>query len=95
MGAYTNVILTLLTIITGVLTILSFINGRNKESTDEGKEIGRIEQKINDIDKRTETIQKDLAELRDKDGATLKMAVIAHESAKSAHKRLDSIEQRA
>ena len=95
MGIYTNVILTLLTVITGILAIISFINGRNKDSNAEGKESGRIEQKIDDIDNRTETIQKDVKELREKDGATAKIAVIAHESAKSAHKRIDRIEQRA
>ena len=94
MNTYISVILTLLTIITGILTILSFANGRKKESNDSSKQNGIMEQKINDIDKRTELIQKDIQEMRKNEHNTSQLAIEALASSKSAHKRIDALESR-
>ena len=94
METYLSVVLTLLTIITGILTIISYSNARKKDSNTESRNSGVMEQKIHDIDKRTETIQRDVKELREKDSTTASLVVAVQESAKSAHKRIDCIERR-
>ena len=94
MEVYTSVILTLLTIITGILTVVNFAIARGKTSNDSGRRSGRIEQKLDDIDKRTELIQNDLKEIRKKDSETAQLVVATHESVKSAHKRIDNLERR-
>lgn len=94
MEAYTSVILTLLTIITGILTVVNFTIARGKSSNADGRRSGRIEQKLDDIDKRTELIQNDVKELREKDSSTAQLVVALNESVKSAHKRIDDLERR-
>ena len=93
MEIYISVVLTLLTIATGVLTVKSYYDSKKKDSNKQGKDSGAVEQKLNDIYKRTEEIQKDVRELREKDRATALLALQAQESAKSAHKRIDRIER--
>ena len=94
MNIYISVILTLLTIITGVLTIVSFINGRKKESNADSKQNGKTEQKIDDIGSRVELIQKDVQEIRNSEQKIMQLAIEALASAKSAHKRIDALENR-
>lgn len=94
MEVYTSVVLTLLTITTGILTVVNFAIARGKNSNDSGRRSGKIEQKLDDIDKRTELIQNDVKELREKDNATAQLIVATHESVKSAHKRIDDLERR-
>lgn len=94
MEMYSNVILTLLTIVTGILAIVGFANGRTKEQSNSGKQIGKIEQKIDDIDERTESIQRDVKELRGELNSANQTAIKAYESSKSAHKRIDELETR-
>lgn len=90
---YTDVILTLLTIVTGILTIKTFINGRNKDSKEEGKNDGVQAQKINDIDDRTKSIQQDVREIRNSGQKAEILATQALEKAQSAHKRIDTIDR--
>lgn len=94
MDVYTDVILTLLTIVLGVLTILNFVNGRKKESKDSGAEMGAINQKLDNLVERTEEIHTDVKELRAASVETGKTLSAVQESAKSAHKRIDRLEER-
>ena len=94
METYISVILTLLTITTGVLTIVSFSNGRKKDSKNDGKEVGIIQQKVDNIDKRTEEMQKDIREFRITESLSAQRSIEALASAKSAHKRIDNVEKR-
>ena len=94
MNTYISVILTLLTIITGILTILSFANARKKDSNDDSEQKGAMGQKISNIDTRTLSMEKDIQEIRKTEQNTMQLAIEALASAKSAHKRLDAIENR-
>lgn len=94
MDMYIKVILTLLTIITGILTIATFINGRKKDSNADSRQDGIMEQKINNIDDRTDKILKDIQEMRNNEHNTSLLAMEALASAKSAHKRIDALENR-
>ena len=93
MDVYTNVILTLLTIATGILTVRSFFDNKKKDSDKKSKDSGVIEQKLNDIDKRTGEIQKDVKDLREKESSNAILIASVQESTKSAHKRIDRIER--
>lgn len=90
---YTEVILTLLTVVTGILTILTFANSRRKDSNEQSKNIGVIEQKIDNINKRTEAIQTDVKDLREKYSITAQTLMSVQESTKSAHKRIDRVDR--
>ena len=94
MDMYIKVILTLLTIITGILTIATFINGRKKESNNDSRQNGIMEQKIINIDSRTEAILNDIREMQKNEHNTSLLAMEALASAKSAHKRIDALEKR-
>ena len=94
MGVYTDIILTLLTIVTGVLAILTFFNGRKKDAKNAGEESGVVKQSLDNIDKRTEEMQKDIRELRITESVSAQRSIEALASAKSAHKRLDAIESK-
>lgn len=94
MEIYTNIILTLLTMITGVLTIVNFANGKNKSSNEDGKQIGKIEQKLCDIDVRTETIEREVKDLSKSFSRSNELSIEARESARQAHKRVDGLERR-
>lgn len=91
---YISVILTLLTLITGVLAIISFVNGRKKDSNADSKRSGAMEQQINSIAHTAEEIQRDVRELRERDRLTSELAIAVQESVKSAHKRIDGLEKR-
>lgn len=91
---YTDVILTILSIIGGLLAIAEFYNFRKKESKDSGEASGALKQKVNDIDIRTIEIARDIREMRNRDNERDMRVTEAHESAKSAHKRIDLLEQR-
>lgn len=91
MGTYTDIILTLLTIATGVLAILTFFNGRKKDAKNSGEEIGVVKQKVENIDKRTVEMQKDIREFRIAESLSAQRSIEALASAKSAHKRLDEL----
>lgn len=93
MNTYISVILTLLTIITGILAIISFVNGRKKDSNADSKQSGKTEQKIDDIDKRTESMQKDIQEIRKTEQNTYQLAIESLATAKTAHKRIDALEK--
>ena len=90
---YSEVLLTLLTIATGVLTIATFINGRKKDGKEEGKSDGAQAQKLTDIDERTKSIQQDVRELRTQNSTTAILATTALEKAQSAHDRIDRLER--
>lgn len=89
---YIEVTLTLLTLLTGILAVLTFINGRNKDSKTSGQQIGAMCQQIDDIDRRTEQIYAEVSEIRNTSVETGKTLASAQESAKLAHKRIDALE---
>ena len=92
MDAYVSVILTLLTVITGTLTVITFFRNGKKESNNDSEERGKTTEKLDNIEKCTEEIRKDIKELRSNEGSTsLKLAVI-EASCKEAHRRLDRLE---
>lgn len=91
---YLEVILTLLTIVGGLLTIATFTNNRNKDSKSSGEQTGAMSQKLDDITRRLEEIQADVREVRKGEEQTGKEVIAIRESTKSAHKRIDSLEKR-
>jgi len=91
---YSNIILTLLTIVTGVLAIVNFFNGRKKDNRRDGEREATLRsdlQYIKDvlIDVRRET--KEINQLLDKHGERLTKA---EEKIKSAFERIEHIETR-
>ena len=94
MENYLEFILTLLTIVTGILAIVTFAIGRNKDSKNSGERLGVMSQKLDDIANRLEGIQADVREVRRGEEQTGKELVTVRESAKSAHKRIDALEKR-
>lgn len=91
---YLSIILTILTILATILTIYTFFINRKKDNANEGKRSGAFEQKVDDIATRTEEIQRDVRELRERDRLTSELAIAIQESVKSAHKRIDGLEKR-
>lgn len=92
MSTYTDFLLTLLTIVLGILTIINFVNGRKKDGKSEGVQTGTIEQKLDGVAERIDEIRVDVKELRLSSVETGKELSAVHESAKSAHKRIDQLE---
>ena len=91
---YTNLILTALTIVTGVLAIVNFFNGRKKDNKQDGEREATLRsdlQYIKDvlIDVRRET--KEINQLLDKHSEKLAKA---EEKIKSAFERIERIEER-
>lgn len=91
---YTDLILTALTIVTGVLAIVNFFNGRKKDNRQDGEREATLRsdlQYIKDvlIDVRRET--KEINQLLDKHGERLTKA---EEKIKSAFERIEHIESR-
>lgn len=91
---YTNMILTALTIVTGVLAVVNFFNGRTKEHKQDGAEQATIRsdlQYIKDvlIDVRREA--KETNQLLDKHGERITKV---EEKIKSAFERIEHIENR-
>lgn len=89
----TDILLTILTLVTGVLAILTFFNGRKKENRQDGEKVGNLRadlQYIKEvlIDVRTET--KEINKLLDDHSSRL-----AHceEKLKSAFARIERIEK--
>lgn len=94
MENYLEFILTLLTIVGGLLTIATFLNNRNKDSKHSGEQSGAMGQKLDDITRRLEEIQADVREVRKGEEQTGRELAGVRESAKSAHKRIDYLEKR-
>lgn len=91
---YTDIILTALTIATGVLAVANFFNGRKKDNRQDGEREATLRsdlQYIKDvlIDVRRET--KEINQLLDKHSERLTKV---EEKIKSAFERLDHIENR-
>lgn len=91
---YSNIILTLLTIVTGVLAVVNFFNGRKKENKQDGATEATLRsdlQYIKDvlIDVRRET--KEINQLLDKHSERLTKV---EEKLKNAFERIDHIETR-
>lgn len=91
---YSNIILTLLTIVTGILAVANFFNGRKKENKQDGATEATLRsdlQYIKDvlIDVRRET--KEINQLLDKHGERLTKV---EEKMKSAFERIEHIETR-
>ena len=91
---YIDIILTLLTIVTGCLAVANFVNGRNKETKKSGEAEATLRsdlQYIKDvlIDVRRET--KEINQLLDKHGERLTKA---EEKLKTAFERIEHIESR-
>lgn len=91
---YSNIILTLLTIVTGVLAVVNFFNGRKKENKQDGAAEATLRsdlQYIKDvlIDVRRET--KEINQLLDNHSERLTKV---EEKLKNAFERIDHIETR-
>lgn len=91
---YTDIILTALTIVTGVLAIVNFFNGRKKDNMQDGEREATLRsdlQYIKDvlIDVRRET--KEINQLLDKHGERLTKV---EEKLKSAFEHIEHIEAR-
>lgn len=91
---YLNIILTILTIVTGALAVVNFFNGRKKENKQDGEREATLRsdlQYIKDvlIDVRRET--KEINQLLDKHGERLTKV---EEKIKSAFERIEHIECR-
>ncbi len=91
---YLNIILTLLTIVTGVLAIVNFFNGRKKDNRQDGEREATLRsdlQYIKDvlIDVRRET--KEINQLLDKHGERLTKV---EEKVKTAFESIERIESR-
>ena len=92
--AYTDLILTALTIVTGVLAIVNFFNGRKKDNKQDGEREATLRSDLQYIkevliDVRRET--KEINQLLDKHGERLTKA---EEKIKSAFERIEHIEAR-
>ena len=91
---YLNIMLTLLTIVTGSLAVVNFFNGRKQENKQDGAQEATLRsdlQYIKDvlIDVRRET--KEINQLLDKHGERLTKV---EEKVKSAFERIEHIESR-
>lgn len=91
---YSNIILTILTIVTGCLTVVNFFNGRKKESKQDGATEATLRSDLQYIkevliDVRRET--KEINQLLDKHGERLTKV---EEKVKSAFERIEHIESR-
>ena len=93
-STYTSVILTILTIITGTLTIITFAKNGKKESNVDSKERGRMEEKLDNIGKCVEEIRQEVKELRNNENASSQKLATTEESCKSAHKRIDRLSEK-
>lgn len=94
METYTSIILTVLTIITGTLTIITFARNGKKESNVDSKERGRMEEKLDNIEKCAEEIRQEVKELRNNENISSLKIVAIDESCKSAHKRINGLEEK-
>lgn len=91
---YTNLILTALTIVTGVLAVVNFFNGRKKENRQDGEREATLRSDLQYIkevliDVRRET--KEINQLLDKHGERLTKV---EEKIKTAFERIEHIETR-
>ena len=91
---YTNIILTMLTIVTGVLAVVNFFNGRKKENKQDGEREATLRSDLQYIkevliDVRRET--KEINQLLDKHAERLTQV---EEKVKSAFERIEHIEKR-
>ena len=91
---YSNIILTILTIVTGVLAVINFFNGRKKENKQDGEREATLRsdlQYIKDvlIDVRRET--KEINQLLDKHSERLTKV---EEKVKTVFERMEHIETR-
>lgn len=91
---YSNLILTLLTIVTGVLAVVNFFNGRKKDNRQDGEKEATLRSDLQYIkevliDVRRET--KEINQLLDKHSERLTKA---EEKIKSAFERIEHIEAR-
>lgn len=91
---YSNIILTLLTIVTGVLAVVNFFNGRKKENKQDGEREATLRSDLQYIkevliDVRRET--KEINQLLDKHSERLTKV---EEKLKNAFERIDHIETR-
>jgi peptidoglycan hydrolase CwlO-like protein len=91
---YTDIILTALTIVTGVLAIVNFFNGRKKDNKQDGEREATLRSDLQYIkevliDVRRET--KEINQLLDKHGERLTKV---EEKVKSAFERIEHIETR-
>lgn len=91
---YVEVILTLLTIVTGVLAVVNFFNGRKKENKQDGASEATLRSDLQYIkevliDVRRET--KEINQLLDKHGERLTKV---EEKVKSAFERIEHMESR-
>lgn len=92
--AYTDIILTALTIVTGVLAIVNFFNGRKKDNKRDGEREATLRSDLQYIkevliDVRRET--KEINQLLDKHGERLTKV---EEKIKTAFERIEHIEAR-
>lgn len=91
---YSNVILTLLTIVTGVLAVVNFFNGRKKDNKHDGEREATLRSDLQYIkevliDVRRET--KEINQLLDKHGERLTKV---EEKMKNAVERIEHLETR-
>lgn len=91
---YLEFILTILTIVTALLAIATFVSGKKKDGQTSGEQLGSMSQKLDDISKSLEDIQEDVREVRKSEGQTGRELSAVRESARSAHKRIDTLEKR-
>ena len=86
-----NVILTALTVVTGILAVVTFFNGRKKDNKTDGEKTGELRTDLKYIkdllvDVRAE--MKEISKVIDKHSEEIAKT---HESVAAAHKRIDEV----
>lgn len=91
---YTDVILTALTISTGLLTIATFIRNRDKDTKKDGMNDATLHSDIQYIKSLMIDVRAEIKNATNSIEAHSREISRLAESVKSAHKRIDGIEQR-
>ena len=85
----TDIMLTVLTIFTGVLAIVTFFNNRKKDNHTDGEADGKLQSDLNYIKATLQEIKSNTHEIsKQLDNHSIAIAE-AKQSLKSAHKRID------
>lgn len=90
---YLEFITTVLTIILGVLTILTFFNNRKKDSNSDSEKIGAMGVSIDTIRATTEEIKIKVEKMADDSNKSDRDIAEIRSSLASAHKRIDRLEK--
>lgn len=92
-GIYLEVLLTLLTIITGTLTILTFLGNKKKDAKNDGTSAGQIQSDLIYIKNILVDLKSEFKDIKSIVDAHSERLARIEESTKQAHKRIDEIER--